>query len=139
MSPFSFEVEIYSIDSIPVGFIIDSISWTVVDNGVVSQFDTSPFTLILNLNSDVTVTYEVFFTNGCSLLVEELINPSDLLPDATFEIEGLNCESDSSHLDILIYNTTILDTVDIEELEWLIVVDGMTMGFERDSIMIGKP
>jgi gliding motility-associated-like protein len=139
LSPFTFEVEVFAIDSFPTSFVVDSISWTVDANGVITQYDTSPFTLQLNLNSEVSITYEVFFTNGCSLVVEELINPGDLLPEASFEIEGLNCDSDSSELELLIYNTTVFDTVAIEEIDWLIVIDGMTTGYEGDSIMITVP
>jgi len=137
---FSILVNITDDEELPPSFVIDSETWTISFNGVDLTFDSDPLGITLPVNEEVTITHEIFFTNGCSITATELLNTDDLIPDATFAVEGLNCDAIvDSMLDIIIYNTTVLDTASVDEVEWFIIINGQSTFFNTDTVMITVP
>lgn len=124
-------------ETLPTGFEIEDEEWSISFNALELTFDTDPLGITLPQGTEIIVSHELFFTNGCNVIVLDTLLAEDLIPQASFDIEVLNCDSiDGDMVEILISNTSGIPPFEVDQIEWNIDLNGQVSVFDTETVMI---
>lgn len=119
----------------PVGY-----DWTVLDDGVESNFTDSSFTYDVIDENVIEVTLVVDFGGGCNATVTKEISIQDVVPLASYKLDPVGCPDDGT-VDLSFSSTSAEGNPDypISNINWTISLAGQTLTGTGETFEVNVP